>query len=577
MRGLRTISVTCLSLLLAIGIASARDNPHGKTLLTATVSPSTTPTPANEETHVVRQGETLFRIALRYNISVSDLAAANGITNPALIYAGQTLRIPGQVAPTATATRTSAPPTATPNATATPVPPPTTSYTVQRGDTLLKIASRFETTVNALLRLNRISNPNLIFVGQQLQIPASTGIPAATLPAGTSLPATVVPTSVSDQENVESTEAVVAAPITRGYGFAFGIEAFMLGNDSSTLTSQASAMGMQWVKQEVAWSALEPVKGELDFSQLDEVIDALNEAGINILLTVRSAPRWAFTPITLPDGTLNPEAGPPDNAADFEAFMTALVSRYAGRVQAYEIWNEPNLRREWNSATHPLGASSYIDLLRTGYTAVKANDAAAVVISAGLAPTGYFDASNAQNDRLFLQELYELGLAEISDAIGAHPLGWSNPPDAFCCAQPVGVEGYYQDSSFYFRETLQAYRDIVVTAGDSSTPIWVTKFGWGTSQDTYEPSPTNIYVSWTTLGEQAIYNTRAFELGRQFGYIGPMFLYNLNGCGIQSPLEEVCFYGMFDLNGQERPSFAAIRDLITPPIALPEVSPTPGS
>ncbi len=575
MRGLRAACLFSLLLMLAIGSTTARDNPYGKVLLTATVSPSTTPVPANEVTHVVRQGETLFRIALRYGISVSDLAAANGITNPSLIYAGQRLRIPGRVAPTATSTRTPAPPTATINATATPVPAPTTTYTVQRGDTLLKIASRFNTTVSGILRLNRINNPNLIFVGQQLQIRAVSGTPVATLTTSSPIPVTVPPTAVSDQGGGEATEEVVEAPITRGFGFAFGIEAFMLGQDSSALTAQASAMGMQWVKQEVNWSVLEPVKGEIDFSELDVVVEALNGAGINILLTVRSAPRWSFTSVTLPDGTLNPEAGPPDNLSDFEVFMTALVSRYAGRVQAYEIWNEPNLRREWNSATHPLGPSSYIDLLRAGYTAVKASDPAAVVLSAGLAPTGYFDASNAQNDRLFLRELYELGLAEVSDAIGAHPLGWSNPPDSFCCAQPVGVEGYYQDSSFYFRETLQAYRDIMVSAADGSTPIWVTKFGWGTSQDTYEPSPTNIYVSWTTLGEQAIYNTRAFELGRQFGFIGPMFLYNLNGCAIESPLEEVCFYGMFDLNSQERPTFGAIRDLITPPIALPEVSPTP--
>jgi hypothetical protein len=213
-------------------------------------------------------------------------------------------------------------------------------------------------------------------------------------------------------------------------------------------------------------------------------------------------------------------------------------------------------------------------LLRVGYASVKANDPAAVVVSAGLAPTGYFDAQNAQNDRLFLRELYDLGLAEVSDAIGAHPLGWSNPPDTFCCAQPVGVEGYYQDSSFYFRETLQAYRDIMVEAGDNATPIWVTKFGWGSSQDTYEPSTGYEYVAWTTLGEQAIYNTRAFELGRQFGYIGPMFFYNLNGCAAQNQLAEVCFYGMFDLNGAERPTYGAIRDLITPPIAMPETSPT---
>jgi LysM repeat protein len=580
MRGLRAAGLLCLFLLVAVGITTARDNPRGQMALTQTAGPSITPTvtppPATEAIHVVREGETLFRIALRYGVSVNNLATANGITNPALIFAGQRLRIPGRAAPTAAPSRTPAPPTAT--FTATTVPAPTTTYTVQRGDTLFKIAARFNTTVSTLLRLNRINNPNLIFIGQRLQLPAAAATPTVATPVGTTLPLTATPTPTTDQGGGAAATEEPTTISSRGYGFAFGIEAFMIGQDSQALTTQAAAMGMQWVKQEVNWRDIEPVKDELDFSQLDAVVEALNGAGINILLTVRSAPRWAFTPMTFDDGNVNTgEAGSPDDVEDFARFMIALTSRYVGRVQAYEIWNEPNLRREWNNAVNPLGAASYINLLRAGYNAVKAADPAAVVVSAGLAPTGLFDVVNAQNDRVFLRELFQLGLAEISDVIGAHPLGWSNPPDTFCCAQPVGVDGYYQDSSFYFRETLQAYRNIMVEAGDSSTPIWVTKFGWGTSQDTYAPSEKNIYVSWTTLGEQAIYNTRAFELGRQFGYIGPMFLYNLNGCAIQSSLEEVCFYSMFDLNDAERPTYGAIRDLITPPIAMPEVSPTPGS
>jgi lipoprotein-anchoring transpeptidase ErfK/SrfK len=67
--------------------------------------------PAGDREHVVRRGENLYRIALRYGISYHSLAAANGIRNPALIYVGQVLRIPG-----------GAPDTGAP--TAEPTPPP---------------------------------------------------------------------------------------------------------------------------------------------------------------------------------------------------------------------------------------------------------------------------------------------------------------------------------------------------------------------------------------------------------------------------------------------------------------------
>jgi LysM repeat protein len=103
--------------------------------------------------HVVQWGETLAAIALRHGISLTALVQANGLTNPNFIYAGQRLTIPSGTAP---------------------APPPagqTTTYVVQRGDTLNVIAVRFGTTVNTLVSLNRLSNPNFIYVGQRLQVP----------------------------------------------------------------------------------------------------------------------------------------------------------------------------------------------------------------------------------------------------------------------------------------------------------------------------------------------------------------------------------------------------------------------
>ena len=91
---------------------------------------SLTPVPQPMVEHVVRAGENLYRIALRYGSTINAIAQENGITNPALIRSGTTLRIPG-VVPT---------PTPTPVTPVTPVPttppPPTATYTVRPGDTL---------------------------------------------------------------------------------------------------------------------------------------------------------------------------------------------------------------------------------------------------------------------------------------------------------------------------------------------------------------------------------------------------------------------------------------------------------
>ncbi len=52
---------------------------------------------AEPATHTVQVGETMFRIAASFGVSVDDLAAANGVTDPSLVYVGQVLIIPGQL------------------------------------------------------------------------------------------------------------------------------------------------------------------------------------------------------------------------------------------------------------------------------------------------------------------------------------------------------------------------------------------------------------------------------------------------------------------------------------------------
>jgi putative chitinase len=133
---------------------------------------------AQEQTHTVASGENLYRISLKYNVSLTALAAANSISNPNLIFAGQVLKIPGTTGGTT-------PPPATQPPAGTPPPATGGTYVVQRGDTLGRIAAKFGTTFQAIASANNLSNPNLIFAGQTLNIPGGgTTPPPATQPPG---------------------------------------------------------------------------------------------------------------------------------------------------------------------------------------------------------------------------------------------------------------------------------------------------------------------------------------------------------------------------------------------------------
>ena len=102
-------------------------------------------------TYTVQSGDTLSEIAARYGTTVNELISLNGISNPNLIYPGEVLRIPGRVSESSSSSLT--------------------IYKVQSGDTLSEIAARYGTTVNELMSLNGISNPNLIYPGEVLRIP----------------------------------------------------------------------------------------------------------------------------------------------------------------------------------------------------------------------------------------------------------------------------------------------------------------------------------------------------------------------------------------------------------------------
>jgi hypothetical protein len=334
--------------------------------------------------------------------------------------------------------------------------------------------------------------------------------------------------------------------------------------------NHAQALGVRWVKYQFNWSALESAPGQFTelFYMLRWYVQRSHDEGFRVLISVAKAPGWSRTPD--PDGVLR-EAGPPDDPQALANFLSGALQAIgrdasgAPFVSAIEVWNEPNLQREWHG--QPLTGESYLRYFRPAYTAIRQFSPDITIVSAGPAPTG--DAHWSANDRTWLQQLYDAGLAQYGTdiAVGIHPYGWANAPDDRCCHNPP--RGWDDQPQFFFLDTVEAYRQIMVANGHGDARLWATELGWATfdgmrdSTGVRPPDPPDTpYFSFIDQWQQASYTLRALYLGQQRDYMGPMFVWNLNFATIPGAVDHSdphTAYGMLDSRWQPRPVFALVQ------------------
>lgn len=269
--------------------------------------------------------------------------------------------------------------------------------------------------------------------------------------------------------------------------------------------------GFRWVKQEFAWREIEGSgKGAFDWSRSDRVMDQIDAHGLKVIARLGVQPQWA--------GGGYPEIGPPDNLQDFADFVTAIATRYKGRIDAYQIWNEPNLSREWGN--RPPSAAEYTEMLKVAYQAIKAVDPYPMVISAGMAPTTRND-DVARPDIYYIQEMYEAGAAPYFDALGAHAPGYASPPETDPAeiartpgmANPGDFENNVPEElrRVYGFRHVEDVREVMVRNNDSDKQIVLLEFGW-----TVDPRPDSLY-RWhaVTPEQQDKYFQRAYTYAKE--------------------------------------------------------------
>ena len=187
----------------------------------------------------------------------------------------------------------------------------------------------------------------------------------------------------------------------------------------------------------VRWPELEPNKGQWQFETLDHYVSVAQAHHTSLLLPLGMTPLWAAArPQT------NAE---PKNMDDWRTFVKTVVSRYEGRIQAYEVWNEPNLQDFWSGTTDQMLA-----LTKEASGIIHSIDPQAILVSPS-ATTAY--------GIPWLGEFLKKGGGQFVDVIGFHFYVTPGLPEDLL---PV----------------IQRVRQVMSESGSGNKPLWNTETGW---------------------------------------------------------------------------------------------------
>lgn len=279
--------------------------------------------------------------------------------------------------------------------------------------------------------------------------------------------------------------------------------------------------GFTWVKQRLAWHDVEGAgPGRYEWAAPDRIVEEAEAAGVNLVFRIDMAPPWSYpdpeNDAHAPYGTL------PVLPSLLGDFCETVATRYRGRVRGYQVWNEPNLAREWlGRVPDPAG---YVQLLRACYVGVKRGDPDALVITAGLAPTGS-GPPEAIPDVDYLRSMYEAGLSPYYDLLGLHAPGYKAPPEMAPEVVADPDNGWGGHRSFCFRH-VEDMREMMVRYGDGHKQVAVMEFGWHTNNSEAHPEYAWFAVTPEMQGE---YLVRAFQYAHEHWapWVGPMFVWNM--------------------------------------------------
>lgn len=331
-------------------------------------------------------------------------------------------------------------------------------------------------------------------------------------PAATQPPATATSRPAAPAPATATPKPVAPAPAGQMSSPDYGVQAFLwwrpeVADRDLNLVQEA---GFTWVKQLFSWQDIEGAgKGQFDWERPDRIVEDVNKRGLKLLVRISMDPERPFW-----------AGNPPDNAQHFADFAGQVAARYRGRIHAYQVWNEPNLAREWGGKRpDPAG---YVRMLRLAYAAIKSADPNAIVITAGMAPTTE-DSNRAMPDMRFYQGMYDaMGRSDgYFDMLGVHGAGYAASPETDPQVVATTPKLHNNDPSptelkrvYSFRH-VEDVRALMVRNGDANKRVVVLEFGWTTDNRPDSPYYWHGAGAGIDEGKQGCYIVRAYKYARE--------------------------------------------------------------
>ena len=284
-------------------------------------------------------------------------------------------------------------------------------------------------------------------------------------------------------------------------GFADSWLWFLSPDDVNRQLDLMVSTGVRSARIMMPWAGIQPAPDAYDWGQADLIVNAANARGIAVVGLLNSTPGWAT-------GGGPAISSPPADPATYASFAGTVASHFAGRVAAYEVWNEENAVQFWNAGPAGPQPDRFAELLKAAYPAIKAGDPGATVVMGGLSPTINFF-SITKNPVDYLNNVYAAGGGGSFDAVGFHPYLFTNNRDSrFSTGKANSPRSLYDQ-----------LRGVMNANGDGGKQIWATEFGEATSkvdEGTQAAWIGDFISTWRTLpgaGPAFVYTTRDRNTG----------------------------------------------------------------
>lgn len=266
--------------------------------------------------------------------------------------------------------------------------------------------------------------------------------------------------------------------------------------------------GGRWVRIDMGWAAIETARGvhsDWALQKYDVAIDLAHSEDLNVMLVFQRTPSWA-------SGTDDQTRAPIDASA-FGDFALDMCVRYAGRVFAVEVWNEPNHSAFFTAQASGQEAREHAKMVADAYSKIREHgpqgDDAVLVLAGGTSTI----------DIEWWRRMYALGIAESTDIVAVNP--YPVPADISLTDDSNGLAP--------IRE-IDELITLMSREGDADKPIWFTEFGW------------SIHWNW--------FGTRGWEHGVSDGKQADRFEETVKFVESEYPqIEMVLWYNLRDRDG----------------------------